>query len=211
MHEVCDHTQASSPGQWWTLSPLNYRSRWVLGSREFPQKYALLPLRCLAWHPWTHQEGSGSELDAPAGRKTIEGVSKDQKKKGLFCNAYVQADLWPNQFIWGHFGEELCRLCADLGVCAVAKEVKQIDQSTWEQKKKKDHLQREKKYRHTYTFVCVCVKYKNVSVKKTEKELLPLAIASLTNLVLEVRAYKVSRTICRPKGWKEKISASTQQ
>lgn len=49
---------------------------------------------------------------------------------------WVQSDLWPNQLVWGHLGEKLCSLSADLGVCAVTKQVQQIDQSTCKQLKK---------------------------------------------------------------------------
>lgn len=95
MHEDREHTQASSRGQLWTPFPLNCHSRWVQGFRESPQKYALLPLRCLAWHPWTHQEGSGSELDAPVSRKTIEELITDLKNKHYSTMCVCKLTLGP--------------------------------------------------------------------------------------------------------------------
>lgn len=160
MHEACDHTQASSPAQWWTLSPSNYHSRWVLGSREFPQKYALLPLRCLAWHPWTHQEGSGSELDAPAGRKTIEGVSKDQeKKKKKQPRIILQCSCtgWPLArpvYLRSFWRRALPSVCGLGGVCSCKRGQANRSEHLGNKKNWKDHLQSVK---NTHKCVCVCV------------------------------------------------------
>lgn len=60
--------------------------------------------------------------------------AKDVYKKEAILEAKlrsVQADLWSNQLVWGHLGEQLCSLGANLWVCAVTEEVQQIDQSTY--------------------------------------------------------------------------------
>lgn len=51
-------------------------------------------------------------------------------------------------------------------------------------------------------------KYKAVFRKQNIELHWPLAIASLTNFVLEVKAYKVSSTICRPKWCKKRACFS---
>lgn len=53
-----------------------------------------------------------------------------QQRQELFCFLSSQTDLWPNQLVCGHLGEELGSLRADLGMCAVTEEVEQVDQST---------------------------------------------------------------------------------
>lgn len=46
-----------------------------------------------------------------------------QEGRELFCFSSVQTDLWADQLVRGHLGEELCSLCANLGMCAVTEEV----------------------------------------------------------------------------------------
>ncbi len=116
----------------------------------------------------------------------------------LFCVFFflIQTDLWPNQLVWGHLGEELCSLRANLWMCAVTEEVEQVDQSTWGANR--------------LTWASVHPEPTLIWIKTFRKKKIalhrPLAIASLTIFVLEVSACKVSSTICRPKWYKKHVT-----